>query len=228
MAQNSKLEAMVDKSSVEAARKAQKEKEAAMKKAEQEIADASFQEKKARRDAKQEVERIKKITQKKVRKAEDTAAICFMAAFISMILALARNEVLIMDVASAVLFPFMLVKKITEWMICPTYVDCGLSGKEQTVAFGTVAAWIARIVATGLILAGVVIVSTLMYSFYEEYRRQWDYISVFILSVVTAILVAVGDMIRDVVPVNLIILFIVIIVISTEIRKKIEEHHIDM
>jgi hypothetical protein len=196
-----------------------------MKKAEQEISDASFREKKARRDAKQEVERIKKITQKKVQESTEVAFTSYMAMVVTWILTLAKNEILLMDIASAVTFPFTLINKIIEWMICPTYVNCGLSGMEQPVAFGAVTAWIARIVAVSLILVGVAIVGTLVYSFYEEYRKQWDYISMCILVLVTAILVTVGDMIRDVLPVNLVVLFVVIIVISIEIRKRIEEQH---
>jgi cation transport ATPase len=201
MAQNSKLEAMVDKSSVEAVEKAQKEKESAMKKAEQEIADASFREKKARRDAKQEVERIKKTTQKKVRKAEDTATICFMAAFVSMILALARNEVLILDVISAVTMPFQLLTELIECLISP----------DET--------WFSRIAVIIMVLIAVVIVFLLIYWFIEEYRKQWNYFSVYILAITMAVLVTVGDMIRSVLPVNLVVLFVIVIVISTGIRK---------
>lgn len=117
MIQNSKLEKLVDKSSVEAVDQALKEKEAAIKKAEQEVSSAAFREKKARRDAKQEVETIKKKSREKVRKSEDTAFVCFITALLSLFLALAKNEVLIEDVVLAVTFGLLV--QFAEWWISP-------------------------------------------------------------------------------------------------------------
>jgi hypothetical protein len=64
------------------------------------------------------------------------------------------------------------------------------------------------------------IVFLLIYWFFEEYRKQWNYFSVYILAITMAVLVTVGDLIRSVLPVNLVVLFAAVIVISTGIRKK--------
>lgn len=221
MIQNSKLEKLVDKSSVEAVDQALKEKEAAIKKAEQEVSSAAFREKKARRDAKQEVETIKKKSREKVRKSEDTAFVCFITALLSLFLALAKNEVLIEDVVLAVTVSFGLLVQFAEWWISPGETIYDSSGVGHVVVCGTGEAWFERIMALGLIFVGIIIVGVLGYYFCEEYKKQWNYASVLILAITMSVLITVGDIIRSVLPVNLIFLFAAVIVITTELRKKI-------
>ena len=60
-----------------------------------------------------------------------------------------------------------------------------------------------------------------MHYFCEEYKKQWNYALVLILAITMSVLITVGDIIRSVLPVNLIFLFAAVIVITTELRKKI-------
>jgi hypothetical protein len=83
------------------------------------------------------------------------------------------------------------------------------------------ATWFSRIAVIIMVLIAVMIVFLLIYWFFEEYRKQWNQFSVYILAITMAVLVTVGDLIRSVLPVNLVVVFVSVIVISTGIRKKL-------
>lgn len=96
--------------------------------------------------------------------------------------------------------------RFIEWLVIPTYDD----GFGNQVAYQAGEAWLFRILALALfIIIGVISVLYIIEGI-QIYKKQWDDISKLCFLSSLAGIVVLGDIIREWLPVNLLIIFLLI------------------
>ena len=119
--------------------------------------------------------------------------------------------------------PFMWYVRFCEWLVHPTYDN----GFNQKIAYTGGEAWIIRILAIVAVLFILAIVMVTIVKVIKRYKKMWDEISqMFLLGSLSGIAV-LGDVIREYLPVNLILTFgfinVGIVLLKMYFRKKFEE-----
>ena len=113
--------------------------------------------------------------------------------------------------------------RFIEWLVIPTYDD----GFGNQVAYQAGEAWLFRILALALFIIIGVILALYIAGGIQVYKKQWDGISkLCFLSSLSGIAV-LGDIIRERLPVNLIMMFFLsntaIMVLKMWMKEKFQE-----
>ena len=199
---NSKLEIQVNQSSVEAVEQAQKKQEEAEKQArqaeywaEREKKRADVQIQKANLNVKKQIEILKE------------KEYFWGAGYVTVILfSILKNSAFQRDLLDFFRVPIRWYCRFIEWLVIPTYDD----GFGNQVAYQAGEAWLFRILALALFIIIGVILALYIVEGIQAYKKQWDDISKFcFLSSLSGIAV-LGDIIRECIQVNLLIMFLLI------------------
>ena len=92
--------------------------------------------------------------------------------------------------------------RLCDWLVYPTYDN----GFNQKIAYTGGEAWVIRILAIVAVLFILVIAIVIIKEVIKQYKKIWDEISqMFLIGSLSGIAV-LGDIIREYLPVNLILL----------------------
>lgn len=113
--------------------------------------------------------------------------------------------------------------RFCDWLVYPTYDN----GFNQKIAYTGGEAWVIRILAIVAVLFILVIAIVIIKEVIKQYKKIWDEISqMFLIGSLSGIAV-LGDIIREYLPVNLILLFgfinVGMMLLRIYLRKKFEE-----
>ena len=216
--QNSKLQIQVNKSSVEAVDEAQKKQKEAEKKMEQAEAKARNEKK----SAELEIRKAKKEVKARTEKMRDIEYFWGMGYVTVILFAIVQNGAFQNDFIDFFRTPFVWYVRFCE-LVHPTYDN----GFNQKIAYTGGEAWIIRILAIVAVLFILAIVMVTIVKVIKRYKKMWDEISqMFLLGSLSGIAV-LGDVIREYLPVNLILTFgfinVGIMLLKMYFRKKFEE-----
>lgn len=206
--QNSKLQIQVNKSFVEAVDEAQKKQKEAEKKMEQ---------------AELEIRKAKKEVKARTEKMRDTEYFWGMGYITVILFVIIQNGAFQNDFIDFFRTPFMWYFQFCEWLAHPTYDN----GFNQKIAYTCGEAWVIRILAIVAVLLIVVIIMAIIMEIIKKYKKMWDKISqMFLIGSLSGIAV-LGDVIREYLPVNLILTFgfinVGIMLLKIYFQKKFEE-----
>lgn len=112
--------------------------------------------------------------------------------------------------------------RFCEWLVYPTYDN----GFNQKIAYTGGEVWVIRILAIVAVLFIVAIVLVITVEVIKRYKKMWDEISqMFLIGSLSGIAV-LGNVIREYLPVNLLLLFVFvnigIMVLRRYLRKKFD------
>ena len=216
--QNSKLQIQVNKSSVEAVDEAQKKQKEAEEKAEQ--AETKARNEKKRADL--EIRKAKKEVKARTEKMRDTEYFWGMGYITVILFAIVQNGAFQDDFIDFFRTPFMWYFQFCKWLAHPTYDN----GFNQKIAYKGGEVWVIRILAivAVLFIAGILIV--IIMETIKQYKKMWDEISQMFLSGSLSGIAVLGDVIREYLSVNLLLLFgfinVGMILLRRYLRKKLE------
>ena len=197
--QNSKLQIQVNKSSVEAVDEAQKKQKEAEKKMEQ-------AESKARNEKKRAELEIRKAKKEVKDRTENMKAMEYFwgMGYITVVLfAILQNGAFQHDFIDFFMTPFMWYVRFCKWLVYPTYDN----GFNQKIAYAGGEVWVIRILAIVAVLFVLVIAMVIIIEAIKRYKKMWDEISqMFLIGSLSGIAV-LGDVIKEYLPMNLILLF---------------------
>ena len=99
--------------------------------------------------------------------------------------------------------PFMWYVRFCKWLVYPTYDN----GFNQKIAYTGGEVWVIRILAIVAVLFVLVIAMVIIIEAIKRYKKMWDEISqMFLIGSLSGIAV-LGDVIKEYLPMNLILLF---------------------
>ena len=213
--QNSKLQIQVNKSSVEAVDDAQKKQKEAEKKMEQAEAKARNEKKRAEMEIRKTKKEVKSRTEK-MRDAEYFWGIGYITVIL---FAIIQNGAFQHDFIDFFWIPFTWYVRFCEWLVYLTYDN----GFNQKIDYTGGEALVIRILAIVAIIFILAIMIVMIAEAIKRYKKMWDKISqMFLLGSLSGIAV-LGDVIREYLLVNLIVLFVFvnmgIILIRMYLRK---------
>lgn len=216
---NSKLQIQVKQSSVGAVEQAQKKQEEAEKQARQ--AEYWAEREKKRADVQIQKANINVKKQIEILKEKEYF---WGAGYVTVILfSILKNSAFQRDLLDFFRVPIRWYCRFIEWLVIPTYDD----GFGNQVAYQAGEAWLFRILALALFIIIGVILALYIAEGIQVYKKQWDDISkLCFLSSLSGIAV-LGDIIREWIPVNLLIMFllinIAIMVLKMWMKEKYQE-----
>ena len=201
---------------VDEAQKKQKEAEKKMEQAET----------KARNEKKRaelEIRKAKKEVKARTEKMRDTEYFWGMGYITVILFVIIQNGAFQNDFIDFFRTPFMWYFQFCEWLAHPTYDN----GFNQKIAYTCGEAWVIRILAIVAVLLIVVIIMAIIMEIIKIYKKMWDKISqMFLIGSLSGIAV-LGDVIREYLPVNLILTFgfinVGIMLLKMYFQKKFEE-----
>ena len=216
--QNSKLQIQVNKSSVEAVDEAQKKQKEAEKKMDQAESKACNEKKRAEL----EIRKAKKEVKDRTENMKAMEYFWGMGYITVVLFAILQNGAFRHDFIDFFMIPFMWYVRFCKWLVYPTYDN----GFNQKIAYTGGEAWAIRILAIVAVLFIVVIAMVIIMEAIKRYKKMWDEISqMFLIGSLSGITVF-GDVIREYLPVNLILLFIFInmgiMLLRGYLRKKFD------
>ena len=216
--QNSKLQIQVNKSSVEAVDEAQKKQKEAEKKMEQVESKARDEKKRAEL----EIRKAKKEVKDRMESMKSIEYFWGMGYITVILFAIIQNGAFQNDFIDFFSIPFTWYVRFCEWLIYPTYDN----GFNQKIAYTGGEAWVIRFLAIVAVLFILVIVMVMIVETIKQYKKMWDEISqMFLIGSLSGIAV-LGDVIREYLLVNLIVLFVFvnmgIMLLRMYLRKKLD------
>ena len=216
--QNSKLQIQVNKSSVEAVDEAQRKQKEAEKKTEQAEAKARNEKKRAEL----EIHKAKKEVKDRTKNMKAMEYFWGMGYIMVILFAIIQNGAFQNDFVDFFRIPFMWYMRFCDWLVYPTYDN----GFNQKIAYTGGEAWVIRILAIIAVIFILAIVMIITVEVVKRYKKIWDENSqMFLLGSLSGIAV-LGDVIREYLPMNLILLFVFInmgvILLRVYLRKKFE------
>ena len=216
--QNSKLQIQVNKSSVEAVDEAQRKQKEAEKKTEQAEAKARNEKKRAEL----EIHKAKKEVKDRTKNMKAMEYFWGMGYITVILFAIIQNGAFQNDFIDFFRIPLMWYVRFCDWLIYPTYDN----GFNQKIAYTGGEAWVIRILAIVAVLFILAIVMIITVEVVKRYKEMWDEISqMFLIGSLSGIAV-LGNVIREYLPVNLILLFVFInmgvVLLREYLRKKFE------
>lgn len=197
--QNSKLQIQVNKSSVEAVDEAQRKQKEAEKKTEQAEAKARNEKKRAEL----EIRKAKKEVKDRTENMKAMEYFWGMGYVTVILFAIVQNGAFQNDFIDFFRTPFVWYVRFCEWLVHPTYDN----GFNQKIAYTGGEAWVIRILAIVAVLFILAIVMIITVEVVKRYKEMWDEISQMFLVGSLSGIVVLGDVIREYLPVNLILLF---------------------
>ena len=212
------MQIQVNKSSVEAVDEAQKKQKEAEKKVEQAEAKARNEKKRAEL----EIRKAKKEVKDKTESMKAIEYFWGMGYIMIVLFAIIQNGAFQSDFMDFFRTPFTWYVRFGGWLVYPTYDN----GFNQKIAYTSGEAWIIRILAIVAAFFIVVIAMAIIMEIIKQYKKMWDEISqMFLLGSLSGIAV-LGDVIREYLPVNLILLFgfinVGIMLLKTYLQKKFD------
>ena len=216
--QNSKLQIQVNKSSVEAVDEAQKKQKEAEKKMEQAEAKARNEKKRAE----MEIHKVKKEEKDRIEKIRAIEYFWGIGYITVILFAIIQNGAFQNDIIDFFKIPFIWYMRFCDWLIYPIYDN----GFNQKIAYTGGEAWVIRILAIVAVLFMLGVVTAIIVESIKRYKKMWDEISqMFLVGSISGIAL-LGDVIREYLPVNLILLFVFvnmgIILLRMYLRKKFD------
>ena len=216
--QNSKLQIQVNKSSVEAVDEAQKKQKEAEKKIEQ----AEFKARNEKKHAELEIRKAKKEVRDRTKNMKAMEYFWGMGYITVVLFAILQNGAFQHDFIDFFMTPFMWYVRFCKWLAYPTYDN----GFNQKIAYTGGEVWVIRILAIVAVLFILAIVMIITVEVVKRYKEMWDEISqMFLIGSLSGIAV-LGNVIREYLPVNLILLFVFInmgvVLLRVYLRKKFE------
>ena len=216
--QNSKLQIQVNKSSVEAVDEAQKKQKEAEKKMEQAESKARNEKKRAEL----EIRKAKKEVKARAEKMRDAEYFWGMGYIMVVLFAIIQNGAFQNDFIDFFRVPSMWYVRFCDWLVYPTYDN----GFNQKIAYTNGEAWFIRIMAIVAVLFILTIVMVIIVEAIKRYKKLWDEISqMFLIGSLSGIAV-LGEIIREYLRVNLILLFVFInvgiMLIRVYLQKKFD------
>ena len=217
--QNAKLQIQVNKSSVQAVDEAYRKQKEAEKKMEQ----AETKARNEKKRAELEIRKAKKEVKARTEKMRDTEYFWGMGYITVILFVIMQNGAFQNDFIDFFRTPFMWYFQFCEWLAHPTYDN----GFNQKIAYTCGEAWVIRILAIVAVLLIVVIIMAIIMEIIKIYKKMWDKISqMFLIGSLSGIAV-LGDVIREYLPVNLILTFgfinVGIMLLKMYFQKKFEE-----
>ena len=209
----------MNKSSVEAVDEAQKKQKEAEKKMEQVESKARDEKKRAEL----EIRKAKKEVKDRMESMKSIEYFWGMGYITVILFAIIQNGAFQNDFIDFFSIPFTWYVRFCEWLIYPTYDN----GFNQKIAYTCGEAWVIRILAIVAVLLIVVIIMAIIMEIIKKYKKMWDKISqMFLIGSLSGIAV-LGDVIREYLPVNLILTFgfinVGIMLLKMYFQKKFEE-----
>ena len=196
------MQIQVNKSSVEAVDEAQRKQKEAEKKMEQAEAKARNEKKRAEL----EIRKAKKEVKARIEKMRDAEYFWGMGYITVVLFAIIQNGAFQNDFIDFFRTPFMWYVRFCEWLAHPTYDN----GFNQKIAYVDGEAWVIRILAIVVVLFILVIATGIIVETIKRYKKMWDEISqMFLIGSLSGIAV-LGDIIREYLSVNLLLLFMFI------------------
>ena len=216
--QNSKLQIQVNKSSVESVDEAQRKQKEAEKKTEQAEAKARNEKKRAEL----EIHKAKKEVKDRTKNMKAMEYFWGMGYITVILFAIIQNGAFQNDFVDFFRIPFMWYMRFCDWLVYPTYDN----GFNQKIAYTGEEVWVIRILAIVAVLFIVGILMVIIMETIKQYKKMWNEISqMFLIGSLSGIAV-LGDVIREYLPVNLILLFVFVnmgvILLRVYLRKKFE------
>ena len=216
--QNSKLQIQVNKSSVEAVDEAQRKQKEAEKKMEQAEAKARNEKK----HAELEIRKAKKEVKARIEKMRDAEYFWGMGYIMVILFAIIQNGAFQHDFIDFFRAPLIWYVRFCEWLVYPTYDN----GFNQKIAYTGGEAWVIRILAIVAVLFILVVAIAIIVEVIKRYKKIWDEISqMFLVGSLSGVAV-LGAVIREFLPVNLILLFgfinVGIMLLRMYLRKKFD------
>lgn len=210
------MQIQVNKSSVEAVDEAQRKQKEAEKKTEQAEAKARNEKKRAELEIRKAKKEVKDRTE-----SMKTIEYFWGMGYITVVLfAIVQNSAFQNDFIDFFRIPFMWYVQFCDWLVYPTYDN----GFNQKIAYTGGEAWVIRILAIVAVLFILAIVMVTSVEAIKQCKKMWDEIlQMFLVGSLSGIAV-LGDVIREYLPVNLILLFVFInvgiMLLKMYLRKK--------
>ncbi|MBU5447087.1 hypothetical protein KQI39_07210 [Blautia sp. MSJ-36] len=193
------MQIQVNKSSVEAVDEAQRKQKEAEKKTEQAEAKARNEKKRAEL----EIRKAKKEVKDRTENMKAMEYFWGMGYVTVILFAIVQNGAFQNDFIDFFRTPFVWYVRFCEWLVHPTYDN----GFNQKIAYTGGEAWVIRILAIVAVLFILAIVMIITVEVVKRYKEMWDEISQMFLVGSLSGIVVLGDVIREYLPVNLILLF---------------------
>ena len=193
------MQIQVNKSSVEAVDEAQRKQKEAEKKTEQAEAKARNEKKRAEL----EIRKAKKEVKDRTENMKAMEYFWGMGYVTVILFAIVQNGAFQNDFIDFFRTPFVWYVRFCEWLVYPTYDN----GFNQKIAYTGGEAWVIRILAIVAVLFILAIVMIITVEVVKRYKEMWDEISQMFLVGSLSGIVVLGDVIREYLPVNLILLF---------------------
>ncbi len=208
----------MNKSSVEAVDEAQRKQKEAEKKTEQAEAKARNEKKRAEL----EIHKAKKEVKDRMENMKAMEYFWGMGYITVILFAIIQNGAFQNDFIDFFRIPLMWYVRFCDWLVYPTYDN----GFNQKIAYTGGEAWIFRILAIIAVLFILAIVMVTIMEVIKRYKKMWDEISqMFLVGSLSGIAV-LGDVIREYLSVNLILLFgfinVGIMLFRRHLRNKFE------
>ena len=170
-----------------------------------------------------EIRKAKKEVKARTEKMRDTEYFWGMGYITVILFVIIQNGAFQNDFMDFFRTPFMWYFQFCEWLAHPTYDN----GFNQKIAYTCGEAWVIRILAIVAVLLIVVIIMAIIMEIIKKYKKMWDKISqMFLIGSLSGIAV-LGDVIREYLPVNLILTFgfinVGIMLLKIYFQKKFEE-----
>ena len=170
-----------------------------------------------------EIRKAKKEVKARTEKMRDTEYFWGMGYITVILFVIIQNGAFQNDFIDFFRTPFMWYFQFCEWLAHPTYDN----GFNQKIAYTCGEAWVIRILAIVAVLLIVVIIMAIIMEIIKKYKKMWDKISqMFLIGSLSGIAV-LGDVIREYLPVNLILTFgfinVGIMLLKMYFQKKFEE-----
>ena len=209
----------MNKSFVEAVDEAQKKQKEAEKKMEQ----AETKARNEKKRAELEIRKAKKEVKARTEKMRDTEYFWGMGYITVILFVIIQNGAFQNDFIDFFSIPFTWYVRFCEWLIYPTYDN----GFNQKIAYTGGEVWVIRILAIVAVLFIMGIIMVIIMETIKQYKKMWNEISqMFLIGSLSGIAV-LGDVIREYLPVNLILTFgfinVGIMLLKIYFQKKFEE-----
>ena len=193
------------------------------KEAEKKMEQAETKVRNEKKRAELEIRKAKKEVKARTEKMRDTEYFWGMGYITVILFVIIQNGAFQNDFIDFFRTPFMWYFQFCEWLAHPTYDN----GFNQKIAYTCGEAWVIRILAIVAVLLIVVIIMAIIMEIIKKYKKMWDKISqMFLIGSLSGIAV-LGDVIRECLPVNLILTFgfinVGIMLLKIYFQKKFEE-----
>ena len=175
-----------------------------------------------KKHAELEIRKAKKEVKARIEKMRDAEYFWGMGYIMVILFAIIQNGAFQHDFIDFFRAPLIWYVRFCEWLVYPTYDN----GFNQKIAYTGGEAWVIRILAIVAVLFILVVAIAIIVEVIKRYKKIWDEISqMFLVGSLSGVAV-LGAVIREFLPVNLILLFgfinVGIMLLRMYLRKKFD------